>query len=405
MLKVFSSNRLIISALTLIALLLASVVPAAAVMVGNDEINFIAVRYNFPNPGKSTWYYQVTSGSRPAISHVTFELNLDCIQILDAGTWNSPNQDSLNSGQGLSELGTDPTTGVTGIKFDLGFAEGETRYYYFTIDGNLAAADNIVVASKGGPGFDTGLITGPNGDCTEVGSPAIDIEKLINDVDADEADGVLLTVGDAAVFTFVVTNTGQVPLANVVVTDDIFGAICVVGSLQVGEAFTCTRTTSASLGLHTNTAVASTTYNSIQVQDSDPANYTASPRFIPAPAIDVEKSINTDDADTAPGPELIEGDPADFTFVVVNTGNVDLTNVSVVDDIFGSICSFASLAVGATETCTYNTTAGLGLHTNVATASGSYNTSSVSDSDPANYTGAPRFIPNPGLRPGEAGQR
>jgi hypothetical protein len=51
-------------------------------------------------------------------------------------------------------------------------------------------------------------------------NPAIDIEKATNGEDADNPTGPVIEVGGTATFTYVVTNTGDVPLANVVVVDD-----------------------------------------------------------------------------------------------------------------------------------------------------------------------------------------
>jgi hypothetical protein len=50
--------------------------------------------------------------------------------------------------------------------------------------------------------------------------PGIDIEKATNGQDADTAPGPLLTVGSTATFTYVVRNTGDDELTNVVVVDD-----------------------------------------------------------------------------------------------------------------------------------------------------------------------------------------
>ncbi|MFW2333091.1 hypothetical protein, partial [Ilumatobacter sp.] len=51
---------------------------------------------------------------------------------------------------------------------------------------------------------------------TPVGDPAIDIEKFVNGVDADDPTGPVVAVGDTVTFTYVVTNTGEVPLDDVV---------------------------------------------------------------------------------------------------------------------------------------------------------------------------------------------
>ena len=48
----------------------------------------------------------------------------------------------------------------------------------------------------------------------------IDIEKATNGFDADNPTGPAIVVGDTATFTYVVTNTGNLPMGNVVVTDD-----------------------------------------------------------------------------------------------------------------------------------------------------------------------------------------
>ncbi|WP_293160325.1 GEVED domain-containing protein, partial [Okeania sp. SIO2C9] len=51
-----------------------------------------------------------------------------------------------------------------------------------------------------------------------------------------------------------------------------------------------------------------------------------------APAIDIEKSTNGEDADTATGPQIAVGDTANFEYVVTNTGDTALGNVTVTDD-------------------------------------------------------------------------
>ncbi|MBW2283794.1 MAG: hypothetical protein JRF65_04235, partial [Deltaproteobacteria bacterium] len=50
--------------------------------------------------------------------------------------------------------------------------------------------------------------------------PAIDIEKSTNGQDADDPTGPILKPGDEVTWTYVVTNTGDVPLVDVVVVDD-----------------------------------------------------------------------------------------------------------------------------------------------------------------------------------------
>jgi len=92
--------------------------------------------------------------------------------------------------------------------------------------------------------------------------------------------------------------------------------------------------------------------------------------FVPAPGIDIEKATNGVDADEAPGVELIVGETATFTFVVTNTGNVPLADITVTDDVLGPICTVAGLDVGGSETCETTATVTEGQQQNVATATG-----------------------------------
>lgn len=134
---------------------------ATPIIVGNDSVEFVEMAHDFPNAGQSTWFYTVVSGVQPAISHVTWEANLGCLNVTDFGTWDA---DSLNSGAGTPVIGTDATTGLTGIKFDRGFNDNEVRNYYFTVDGNYNE-NQITFASKAGSGYDEVEVTGPSLTC------------------------------------------------------------------------------------------------------------------------------------------------------------------------------------------------------------------------------------------------
>ncbi|MDH4147446.1 MAG: hypothetical protein OEY23_20000 [Acidimicrobiia bacterium] len=76
---------------------------------------------------------------------------------------------------------------------------------------------------------------------TPQGEPAIDIEKSVNGEDADVPPGPQLSLGSSATFGYVVTNSGELPLTSVAVTDPDFGAIgCPKDSLAPAESMTCT---------------------------------------------------------------------------------------------------------------------------------------------------------------------
>jgi uncharacterized repeat protein (TIGR01451 family) len=64
--------------------------------------------------------------------------------------------------------------------------------------------------------------------------------------------------------------------------------------------------------------------------------------------ITIDKTTNGSD-----GPTILIGQPISWTYVVTNTGNVDLTDVSVTDDQGVTVtCPQTTLAVGASMTCT-----------------------------------------------------
>ena len=230
----------------------------------------------------------------------------------------------------------------------------------------------------------------------EPARPAIDLEKHVNGADADLAsDPLHLTTGSSVVFTYHVTNSGNVILAQVAVTDDTGpDIVCPKTQLMPGEAMTCLSTTTARSGLQTNIGTATGTAghdeSATQVTDSDPANYYGDPA--PAPAIDIEKFVNGNDADTADAAYAVPvGTSLTFTYVVTNKGNVSLTSVSVSDDTGLTVtCPKTLLQPDETMTCTATETALAGLHANTGTATGTASgdpPTIVSDNDPANYQG------------------
>ena len=122
-------------------------------------------------------------------------------------------------------------------------------------------------------------------------APGIDLEKATNGQDADiPGTGPSVFVGQTVTFTYVVRNTGNVPLANVQVRDDAgtpgntaddFFATFVSGDtndnemLDVNEIWTFQATRVATLGSYQNIATATgNDANDTQVSDSDSSNHT-----------------------------------------------------------------------------------------------------------------------------------
>ncbi|MCO6459234.1 MAG: hypothetical protein J5I93_28325 [Pirellulaceae bacterium] len=174
----------------------------------------------------------------------------------------------------------------------------------------------------------------------------IAIQKLTNGQDADLPTGPLIVVGGTANFEYLVTNPGEVPLANVVVVDDngtpldptddfqpmfVGGDLNNNGLLDLDETWLYAASRTVTPGQYTNVAAASgrnaNSTTAPPVSASDPSNH-----FGVLAAIDIEKATNGQDADIPPGPLLPIGSTALFSYVVTNPGNVSLRDVVVVDN-------------------------------------------------------------------------
>src|SRR5690606_22961723 len=161
-------------------------------------------------------------------------------------------------------------------------------------------------------------------------------EKATNGADADAAPGPYVPIGDPVEWDYVVTNTGNVTLTGITVTDEPAppdGITCPQTALPAGAAMTCTATGTAAAGPFANTAqVEATPASGGTVTDSDPSHH-----FGVEPGIDIEKATNGEDADDAPGPYVPVGDPVTWAYVVTNESNVPITGVAVTDDVLGTI--------------------------------------------------------------------
>lgn len=127
--------------------------------------------------------------------------------------------------------------------------------------------------------------------------------------------------------------------------------------------------------------------------------FTVDLAVMPAPRIDIEKATNGHDADTPTGPFVVPGSPVTWTYVVTNTGGVDLTDVTVTDDRVdaaaidcdgtGGNVVAGPLAPGASFTCVATGTAVEGQYANLGTVTAQDPAQEqVTDEDPSHYLGA-----------------
>ena len=215
----------------------------------------------------------------------------------------------------------------------------------------------------------------------------IDIEKATNGVDADTPTGPMIPAGNTVTWTYVVTNTTNVDLTGITVTDSDIGPIsCPVDTLAPGASTTCTATGVATAGQYANEGTATGTDPlGATHDDTDPSHYYGTVTG----GIDIEKATNGVDADTPTGPMIPAGNTVTWTYVVTNTTNVDLTGITVTDSDIGPIsCPVDTLAPGASTTCTATGVATAGQYANEGTATGTDPLGAThDDTDPSHYYG------------------
>ena len=205
-------------------------------------------------------------------------------------------------------------------------------------------------------------------------TPSIDIEKDTNGVQADTSPGPAITPGDTVTWTYVVENTGNTALNNVNVTDNqgvtiicdldgdgTFESNNTINFLLPNASVTCEATGTATAGQYANTGTVTgdpvlPNPANCECDPADPTTWPTDPTlFDPAeddtgttlpnvddnddshyygttPSIDIEKDTNGIQADTSPGPAITPGDTVTWTYVVENTGNTALNNVTIIDD-------------------------------------------------------------------------
>ena len=166
-------------------------------------------------------------------------------------------------------------------------------------------------------------------------------------------------LGNTIAWSYVVTNTGNVPLTDVVVNDPEGGTItCVPSELAVGESATCTGTATHTVtpvdlanGAISNGATAGATppFGLDSIESTESVDSITTVALDPSISLVVEHDNLTNPGSTEPA---VAGDQIRARFVITNTGNSILTHVHIVDPIFGDVtCAVETLAPGESTTC------------------------------------------------------
>jgi len=174
-----------------------------------------------------------------------------------------------------------------------------------------------------------------------IAAPALDLVKTALTTD-------FAAVGDLIDFEMTVTNTGNVSVSNIVLTDPLIPSLsCPTSALAPTASFTCITQADIDAGQVDNTASVT----------GDPSGGTLAPvsasETVAAdvnPALDLVKTATITDFDAV-------GDILTYDYEVTNTGNVTITDsISVSDDKIASVsCPISpagGLIPGASLTCT-----------------------------------------------------
>ena len=261
----------------------------------------------------------------------------------------------------VTNTGNVPLYGVTVTDSRLGevcggpftLAPGGTRPC--TVDYVTSAAD-VAAGQIAGPVTVTGTAPGgqrAHGTATltipREDRPAVSIAKAAS-------VGSFAVAGTAVTFTYTVTNTGNVPLHGVTVTDSRLGTVtCPAAALATAQAMTCTaayRTTPADVSAGKTTSTAAVTADTSRgLAVTGRASITIPLRDQPAVSIATSASRSSFTA---------AGQPVTFTYQITDNGSVALQAVTVTDTEAGAVaCPAVTLAAGQAMTCTaaYRTTA------------------------------------------------
>jgi uncharacterized repeat protein (TIGR01451 family) len=263
-----------------------------------------------------------------------------------------------------------------------GFHETTGTHQVVTIDSDTATTYAVEIGNA--PDF--------------IPNPELVLEKTGAWVDGD-ADG-FADVGETIVYTFSVQNTGNVTLNNVTVTDPLVTVSGGPTMLDVGETDTTTFTgtyviTQADIDAGNVHNVA--TADSTESPPDDDDNDAPLPRN---PSISLDKQVSVDGGDNwfdigdvADNPSLLGSaaiaDPEvlQYRFIVTNTGNVTLTDVTLTDDpaVAGLDGDIGTLAPGASTEITVVGTFNAGENPDTATVTSA---EGPTDTDDASYYGA-----------------
>jgi len=252
-------------------------------------------------------------------------------------------------------------------------APGETaicttnrRYFITEADERAGVVDNTATAHGVDPD-DEQVVSNEDSTSTPVQTPDPKLELVKQaGTPVDTNDSGITDAGDTITYTFTVTNTGNVPIRDVAVSDPMLNAAdititCDPTTLAPQETATCT--TDQPYVITADDVTAGTVDNTATATGTDPDDgtvtsneaTTSTPVQTPDPKLRLEKSAGAV-RDVDGSGTVSAGDTIAYTFIVTNTGNVPIRDVVVSDPMLDAVgititCDPTTLAPGAAANC------------------------------------------------------
>ena len=216
----------------------------------------------------------------------------------------------------------------------------------------------------------------PGSDTEKTGELNTELEVKKEAVNNGSGANGAFQPGDTVEYQITVTNKGNVAYTNVAVSDAQTGFSTTIASLGVGESQSFTTShavTQSDIVAGTYTNVATATADPIadpkggektpSGSDSETIGKNADGSDSDHPMVKVDAAYEiTKTSDVADGYQLKENDVVTYTVAVKNTGNVDLTDVTIADNLAGATlvdgdsAHVDTLAVGETHAAHYTYT-------------------------------------------------
>ncbi|MET3962198.1 putative repeat protein (TIGR01451 family) [Marmoricola sp. OAE513] len=241
-------------------------------------------------------------------------------------------------------------------------------YVVTAADVDAGAIKNSATAT-GTPSGGSPLTTPPSTTSTPVAQTSLlRVDKKVASIE-DVNGNARTDAGDKITYAFEVQNTGNVSLTGIVVTDTFtapagpaLAVTCPRTTLAAGASMTCTAgaytITAADVraGRVDNTATATGTPPSGPPVTTPPDSVHTP--VLPVAKLEVDKKVGSID-DVNGNTKTDAGDTITYAFVVRNSGDVDVSDVSVTDTLVAPAgpaltvtCPATTLAAGASMTCT-----------------------------------------------------